>query len=85
MTPYFIEPNRADPMRALMDRYGAVVREVAAAHDAVFVDTQAAFDRVLLQLHPMTLAWDRVHPTLTGHMVLTRAFLNAVGYEWRKQ
>jgi lysophospholipase L1-like esterase len=22
MTPYFIEPNRADPMRALMDRYG---------------------------------------------------------------
>ena len=85
MTPYFIEPNRADPMRALMDRYGAVVREVAAAHDAVFVDTQAAFDRVLVQLHPMTLAWDRVHPTLTGHMVLTRAFLNAVGYEWRKQ
>ena len=85
MTPYFIEPNRADPMRALMDRYGAVVREVAAAHDAVFVDTQAAFDRVLVQLHPMTLAWDRVHPTLTGHMVLARAFLNAVGYEWRKQ
>jgi len=83
MTPYFIEPSRADPMRAQMDRYGVVVREVAAAHAAVFVDTQAAFDRVLAQLHPMTLAWDRVHPTLTGHMVLARAFLNAVGYEWQ--
>jgi len=79
-TAYFIEPNRADPMRAQMDRYGAVVREIAATHDAVFVDTQAAFDRVLEQLHPMTLAWDRVHPTLVGHMLLARAFLNAVGY-----
>ena len=83
MTPYFIEPNRADAMRVQMDCYGAVVREVASAHDAVFIDTQAAFDRVLAQLHPMTLAWDRVHPTLTGHMVLARAFLNAVGFEWQ--
>ena len=82
MTPFFIEPNRADPMRAQMDRYGAVVREVASAHDAVFVDTQAAFDAVLEHLHPMTLAWDRVHPTTAGHMVLARAFLNAVGFEW---
>jgi lysophospholipase L1-like esterase len=84
MTPYFIEPNRADPMRAQMERYGAVVREIAAAHEAVFVDTQAAFDRVLEQFHPMTLAWDRVHPTLVGHMLLARAFLNAVGYEWQE-
>jgi lysophospholipase L1-like esterase len=29
MTPYFIEPNRADPMRAMMDRYGDVVRQLA--------------------------------------------------------
>jgi lysophospholipase L1-like esterase len=83
MTPYFIEPSRADPMRAQMDRYGAVVREIAAAHDAVFIDTQAAFDRVLEHLHPMTLAWDRVHPTLAGHMVLARTFLSAVGFEWQ--
>jgi lysophospholipase L1-like esterase len=82
MTPYVIEPNRSEPMRAQMDRYGTVVRQVAAAHDAVFVDTQAAFDTVLEHLHPMTLAWDRVHPTLTGHMVLARAFLNAVGFQW---
>ncbi|MEO7910113.1 MAG: GDSL family lipase [Roseiflexaceae bacterium] len=74
--------QQPDPMRAQMDRYGAVVREVASAHEAVFIDTQAAFDHVLAQLHPMTLAWDRVHPTLAGHMVLARAFLNAVGFEW---
>jgi lysophospholipase L1-like esterase len=78
MTPYFIEPNRADPMRVMMDRYGATVREVAERHGAVFVDTQAAFDRVLESLHPYSLAEDRIHPNLTGHFVIARAFLGAV-------
>lgn len=78
-TPYLIEPNRADPMRITMDAYGAVVRELAAKHDALFMDTQAAFDAVTAHTHPMTLAWDRIHPNTTGHFVLARAFLSAVG------
>lgn len=82
MTPYFIEPNQADPMRARMNEYGASVKRIAGKYQAVLVDTQAAFDRVLAQLHPMTLAWDRVHPTHAGHMVLAQAFLQAIGYEW---
>lgn len=78
MTPYFLEPNDAEPMRAMMDRYGAAVRELAARHDAVFVDTQAAFAPIMRRLHPMALAWDRVHPNLTGHLILARAFLASV-------
>ncbi|MGD0094409.1 MAG: SGNH/GDSL hydrolase family protein [Planctomycetota bacterium] len=82
MTPYFIEPNREDPMRAQMDRYGAAVRRLAKKHRALLVDTQAAFDKVLKHLHPMALAWDRVHPNQTGHMILARAFLQAIGFKW---
>jgi lysophospholipase L1-like esterase len=82
MTPYFIEPLRADPMRARMDEYGAVVRRIAAEVGAVLVDTQAAFDGLLAHTHPMTIAWDRVHPAPVGHMALARALLNAVGFEW---
>lgn len=82
MTPYFLEPNRADPMRARMDQYGAVVRELAGRYDAVFVDTQAALDAALTHVHPMALAWDRVHLNLTGHMILARAFLTALDYAW---
>lgn len=82
MTPYFIEPNRADAMRDMMDRYGAVVRDLAGKYGAILVDTQAAFDEVLEGLHPMALAGDRVHPNLTGHLVLARAFLKAIGYAW---
>ena len=82
MTPYFIEPNKADAMRARMDQYGAVVKKTAAKHEALFVDTQAAFDAVLKHCHPMSLAWDRVHPNQTGYMILARAFLQAVEYKW---
>lgn len=82
LTPYFIEPNRADPMRAMMDRYGAVVRELALQYDAVFVDTQAAFNATMEHIHPTGLAWDRIHPGQVGHMVLARAFLTAIGYDW---
>ena len=82
MTPYFIEPNRADAMRKMMDQYGAAVERLAKKYQVLLVDTQASFDAVLTHLHPMALAWDRVHPTRTGHMILARAFLQAVGYTW---
>ena len=82
MTPYFIEPDQAEPMRAMMDRYGDVVRGLADQYQAYFVDTQAAFDAVMAHLHPMALAADRVHPNRRGHLILAQAFLNAVGYDW---
>jgi lysophospholipase L1-like esterase len=78
-TPYFIEPNREDPMRARMDEYGEIVREIATESVASFIDTQAAFDKVLVHVHPTSLAWDRIHPSPVGHMVLARAFLQSFG------
>ncbi|MEF3311599.1 SGNH/GDSL hydrolase family protein [Paenibacillus sp. GYB004] len=82
MTPFYIEPNPEDAMRGAMDRYGAVVAKLAAETGAVFVDTQKAFDAVLNHYYPGALAWDRVHPNLTGHTVLAHAFLNAIGFQW---
>lgn len=82
MAPYFIEPSPDDPMRAQMDRYGAAVKRLAKKHQALLVDTQAAFNAVLKHVHPMALAWDRVHPNQTGHMIIARAFLRAVGFKW---
>jgi lysophospholipase L1-like esterase len=81
MTPYYIEPNRKDAMRARMDEYGAIVKALGRRQAAICVDTQAAFDKVLRTTYPATLAWDRVHPTPTGHMVLARAFLAGIGFK----
>lgn len=82
MTPFFIEAQAEDILRARMDAYGEVVRETAARHGAVFVDTQAAFSGFLAHYHSAALAWDRVHPNTTGHMLIARAWLNAVGFQW---
>ncbi|WP_426452435.1 SGNH/GDSL hydrolase family protein [Paenibacillus sp. S-38] len=83
MTPFYIEPNADDPMRAMMDRYGSVVKRIAAKYGCPCADTQAALEPVLRELYPGALAWDRVHPSSTGHMVLARAFLNTVGFQWK--
>ena len=79
MTPFFIEPNVADAMRARMDEYGAMVKKVAAKHATLFVDSQAAFGNVLKEFHSSAFAWDRVHPNMAGHLILAKAFLGAIG------
>ena len=83
-TPYVIEPNKNDPMRKRMDQYGAVVKKLAKKYKTLMVDTQAAFDNVLAgqEYHPMALAWDRIHPNQTGHMVIAKAFLEVIGFKW---
>ena len=81
-TPFYIEPNPADPMRTRMDEYGAIVRKHADRCGALFVDTQAAFDAALKHHYPAKLAADRVHPTHIGHMILARSFLNALDFTW---
>lgn len=83
MTPYFLEPNRDDAMRRMMDSYGLIVKRIAEENECLFIDTQAAFDEFLAHTHPAALAADRIHPNLTGHMVLARAFLNTIGFEWK--
>jgi lysophospholipase L1-like esterase len=82
MTPFFIEPNRKDAMRARMDEYGQLVKKVAKKHGAIFVDTQAGFDEALKSYYSGTLSWDRVHPNQVGHMIIARLFLEGVGFEW---
>jgi lysophospholipase L1-like esterase len=82
MSPYYLETNLEDPMRVMMDHYGELVAEVAAAHDAILVDTQSNFDRILRWTDPLDLALDRIHLNLPGHMILARAFLQQINFSW---
>ena len=81
MTPYFMEPNRQDPMRASMDEYGAIVKKLADKYHLVFVDLQTGWDKLFQHMHPCNIAWDRIHPNQTGHMYIAKQFLDAVGFE----
>ena len=79
MTPYYMEPNRQDTMRARMDVYGDIVKKLAAGYGLTCVDLQAGWDRLFKHMHSTSIAWDRVHPNQTGCMYIAKQFLAAVG------
>jgi len=79
--PFDIDPDRADPMRAMMDSYGAVASRVGAEFGAIPVHTQEAFDAVLATTRWDAWAADKIHPGLPGHAVIAQAYLRAIGFE----
>lgn len=80
MTPYIMEPNKQDPMRARMDEYTEIVKDLAARYNLICVDLQAAWDKLFEHMHPMNIAWDRIHPNQVGAMYIAKQFLSAIGF-----
>lgn len=79
MSPYFMEPNREDPMRVAMDAEVAVCKKLAEEYGLIFVDLQAEFDRIMEHVHPMAISWDYIHPGPIGRVLIANKFLEAVG------
>jgi len=82
-SPYVIDLNTQDAMRSRMDEYREISARMAEEYDAVYVDTQSLFDRYLQHYHPNQLCWDRIHPSASGHMLIARGWLNAMGFDWQ--
>ena len=78
MTPFFIEPRKDDPMRKMVDAYGAVSKKIAKNYGTLLVDTQFAIDKMTDVLPTASIAWDRVHPNIAGHLAIAKAFIDAV-------
>lgn len=87
MSPYIFESNVNDTMREGMIKYGKVVKKIAAQHDAIYVDLQAAFDAIAEHVYLPSLAfnWDRVHPDQPGHMTIAREFLRGIDFTWDRK
>lgn len=82
ITPFYLEPNRQDAMRAMMDRYGDVVKRLAQKYQLPLVDSQAVFDELMQHIYPAAINWDRVHLNHVGAMALARAFVKTIGLQW---
>ncbi|MDP3433814.1 MAG: SGNH/GDSL hydrolase family protein, partial [Bacteroidota bacterium] len=57
----------------------AIVRKVAAKHNAVFVGFQEVFDKACDKAPADYWIWDGVHPTVAGHELMAREWLKQVG------
>ena len=82
MSPYYMEPNKEDPMRSRMDMYGCICKKLSEKHQCRFIDLQNVFDEYLKYRHSAYIAWDRVHPNKVGATLIARAFLKECEFEF---
>ena len=80
LSPYYMEPNRQDKMRARMDEYVEICRKLAAECGCRFVDFQKMYEDYCSIRHSSSVAWDRVHPNQIGSTLMARAFLDQCGF-----
>lgn len=81
-SPYYMVRDTAEPMRARMDEYTVICRELAQKHGCVFLDFQKVFDAYLALGSSYNVSYDRVHPNLTGAALMAREFLKAFGFDF---
>lgn len=84
MTPFYIEPDRTEPLRARTDEYCAICRRVAEQRGGIFVDIQGMFERYCGIRHSSYIAWDRVHPNAVGGTLIAREFLKHCGFDFNR-
>lgn len=77
--PFIIENNKEDLMRQKIDIYGNIVTELANEFNAILVDPQIEIDKYLKSRHSSALAWDRIHPNTTGHLLIARSLMREIG------
>ncbi len=84
MTPYYMEPNKAEPMRSLMDEYGEICKELAREYSCELVDFQAVYDEYLKYHHSSYIAADRIHPNQKGAALMAIEVLKHCGYDFNR-
>lgn len=84
LSPYYMEPNREDAMRARMDEYVQICRELAEKHGCVFVDFQKLYEDYCKIRHSCYIAWDRVHPNKVGATLMAKEFLKHCDFDFTR-
>ncbi len=85
LTPYYMEPNRADKMRARMDEYVAICKKLAEKYSFTLVDFQKVYEDYCKIRHSSYIAWDRVHPNQVGATLMARAFLKTCDFDYQHE
>jgi lysophospholipase L1-like esterase len=70
MSPFYLEPNRENTLRAKIDAYNVVLKEIAETHGLLYIDLQKAFDELLEEVSIFTISGDRIHLNMAGNMFL---------------
>ncbi len=70
--------------RGKVDKYGAIVAQLAKDYDAIHVKTQEVFDAAAKAVSPEHWIWDGVHPLPQGHELIARNWLQQLSGKFSK-
>ncbi|MDY0276495.1 MAG: SGNH/GDSL hydrolase family protein [Acholeplasma sp.] len=70
MSPFYMEPNKMNVLRQMIDRYGLIVEDIAKKNKLLFINLQEAFDKLLEEVSIFTISGDRIHLNMAGNMFL---------------
>lgn len=82
MSAFMIIETKDYPMRKQLENYIQITKELAEKYDLVFINVQERFDKFLESLPAYVLSSDHVHPNLSGHMIIAKAFLDKINFKW---
>ena len=85
LTPYYMEPNREDPMRKRMDEYVQKCYELAKKYDLILVDFQKMYEEYFHIRHSASVAWDRIHPNQIGATLMAKEFLKHCDFDYNHE
>lgn len=85
ITPYYMEPNEKDMMRARIDEYCAICKKLSDKYGCIFVDFQKMYSDFCKIRHSSCIAWDRIHPNQMGATLMAKEFLSKCGFDYDKK
>ena len=81
VSPYYLEPDRLNPMRRMMDEYRREVKRLSMAYGTLYADVQEAFDDFMQKYGWKCISDDRIHVNRRGHECIAECILGAAGIE----
>ena len=76
ISPYFLDNNREDPMRKMVDEINGEYKALAEKYSIGYIDVQSVFDEYLKKSSSYILSGDRVHPKAVGISIIARTIYN---------
>ncbi len=80
LSTFMVESYREDPMRKMTDEYNQITKESADHYGLKYIDVQKYFDDFLIHQSSYVLSSDRVHPSLAGHLLISKAWMNSTEF-----
>lgn len=80
LSAFMVEANQDDPMNKMLHSYNQLTKKLAEQYGLTYIDIQAEINKFLQTTPSYVLSFDRVHPSMAGHMLIAKAWLEGMHF-----